>query len=107
MTGQTKHFIELSDIVALRLQCRNENCDTSLLVGLDKETGNLSKLLAADKMILNACPGCGKAWMGRGQGGLSFESEIKKMLRLMSEVKKMETTFGCSMTFEIKPEIKA
>jgi hypothetical protein len=106
MTSQTKHFIELSDIVALRLQCRNKNCDTSLLVGMDKETGNLSNLLAADNMILNACPGCGHPWMGSGRGGLLFESEIKKMLRLMSEVKKLEPTFGCSMTLEIKAEIK-
>ena len=106
MTSQTKHFIELSDIVGLRLQCRNEKCDTSLLLGLDKEAGNLSSLIALDNNVLTMCPGCGSAWMGDGLR-MTFDSEIKKFLRLMGEVKRLEPKFGCSMTFEIKPEVKA
>jgi hypothetical protein len=108
MTSQTKHFIELSDIVSLQLKCRNPNCNTSLLVGLDKAEGNLSSLLAIDNQVLAQCPGCGREWMGGGpQGGMTFESEIKKMLRQMSDVKRLDQHFGCSMTFEIKADSKA
>jgi hypothetical protein len=102
MTSQTKHFIELGDIVGLRLECRNKKCDASLLVRMDSETGNLPSLLAIDNGVMATCPACGHAWMG--QGVLTFESEIKKFLRLMHDVKKLDPKFGCSMTFEISPE---
>jgi hypothetical protein len=104
MTSQTKHFIELSDIVSLRLQCRNPKCDTSLLLGLDKTEGNVSSLIALDNTVLMTCPGCGQAWMGSGH--LVFDSEIKKFLRLMGDVKRLESNFGCAMTLEIKAEVK-
>jgi hypothetical protein len=102
MTSQTKHFIELRDIVGLRLECRNKKCDASLLVGLNNEDGNLSSLLAANNNVLGNCPACGRAWMGEGLA--TFESDVKKFLRLMHDVKKLDEKLGCSMTFEITPE---
>jgi len=59
MTSQTERSIRLADIAGLRLQCRNEDCDTSLLIGLDEESGDLSSLLASNKNVLTMCPGCG------------------------------------------------
>ena len=102
MTSQTKHFIELGDIVGLRLECRNKHCDASLLIGLDKEAGNLSSLLSKDNDVLARCPACKRAWMGEGLA--TFEAEIKQFLRLMHDVKKLDDKIGCSMTFEIDPE---
>jgi hypothetical protein len=39
-----------------------------------------------------------------GEGLATFESDVKKFLRLKHDVKKLDAKLGCSMTFEINPE---
>jgi DNA transposition AAA+ family ATPase len=99
MTTQTRYSIELADIVSIRLQCRNEDCSSSLLIDLHEETGNLSSLLATDHNVLTMCPGCGFPWMEQGQ--MTVDSEIRMFLHQMNELRKMQDKFGCSLTFEI------
>jgi hypothetical protein len=50
MTSQTKHYIEVSDIVALRFDCKH--CGAVLTLTLAKDMGN----------SINECPVCGKGW---------------------------------------------
>jgi hypothetical protein len=45
MTSETKKFIELSDIVGLRLQCHA--CKCSLLLDIEREDGLVNSLMAA------------------------------------------------------------
>jgi hypothetical protein len=99
MTSQTRHFIELADIVSVRLRCRNEGCGASLLIDPHEETGNLVSPLATNNNVLTICPGCGFPWMEQGQ--MTVDSEIKMFLHEMNELRKLEDKFGCSLTFEI------
>lgn len=100
MTSQTERSIELADIAGLRLQCRNEGCDSSLLIGLNEESGDLTSLLAAKKNVLTMCPGCGYPWMGEVR--MTLDSEIKKFVRQINNLRALVDKFGCSPTFKIK-----
>jgi hypothetical protein len=100
MTSHTEQSIKLADIAGLRLQCRNEDCDTSLLIGLDNENHDLSSLLATNNNVLTMCPGCGYPWMAEVQ--MTLDSEIKKLVRQINDLRALEDKFGCSLTFEIK-----
>jgi len=105
MTSQTKKFIELSDIIGLRLKCRNPECDTALLVGIERETSTLSDLLAASNQVMAKCPTCRNEWATLSKHA-PFDSEIKHLLRLINDVKKLEPKFGCSLMLELKEEPK-
>jgi hypothetical protein len=100
MAIQTRYLLEVADVVALRLQCRNENCETSLIIDLDEETGNLSSL--ANNNVLTVCPGCGFPWME--QGRMTVDTEIKNFLRQIKDARKLEDKFGFSLRFELKAE---
>jgi hypothetical protein len=52
MTSETKHFIELSDVIALRLKCRH--CNAELHVTLDE--------LPRTDGALSICPNCKRPW---------------------------------------------
>ena len=62
MTIQTKHFIELTDIVALRLVCKN--CGTTLSVLLSD--AKLTTGENSPNMFLGNCPSCHHSWADLG-----------------------------------------
>ncbi len=101
MTTQTKTFIELSDIIGLRLECKN--CGCSLLLEIEKDSGTINNLMADNNVLLNQCPTCAHAWAQtiRGTAG---DSEIKEFFRAMRILKKLESRYGCALSLEIKPE---
>ena len=90
MTIQTQQFIELSDVIALRCECKNPNCRTVLLVPIPSTLdGALSK-----------CPKCKQAWAKQDTGD-SYELDIDRFLgslRLLSQIK-----MGCSIRLEVTP----
>jgi hypothetical protein len=102
MTSQTKKFIELSDIVGLRLECKT--CGCALLIEISRTDGTLENLLAKTNSVLSQCPTCGSQWTSAPTGLLAFDSEVKELFRQMRDLKKIEAKFGCLLTLEIKGE---
>jgi hypothetical protein len=90
MTVQTKHFIELADIVALRCECKNPECQTALLLRLAGDANDSLRL----------CPKCKRPWALFGEA--SFEPEIKKFFAVLESLKAVAGKLGFSMTLEIK-----
>lgn len=110
MTAESKVFIELSDIIGLRLQCRN--CGCSLLIDVTREDGPINDLLSANSFLLSECPTCRTAWIAvnpaaRAAGTASFDAEFKKLFRTIRDLRKLLPNFGCSMTLEIKQQSEA
>jgi hypothetical protein len=110
MTAQTKVFIELTDIIGLRLQCKE--CGSSLLIGIANTDGTLNELLSPHNYLLAKCPTCESQWTNvdraaAAHGTASFDSHVKQLFRALAEVRKIESALGCALTLEIVPEKKA
>lgn len=99
MTSQTKKFIELSDIIALRLECKNQKCKATLTTSVrDFRKGTLS-----------ACPVCKEPWAT--VNGSSCELAVSEFMQAFHKLEGMlggEGHFpaGFSLTLEIKEEPK-
>lgn len=100
MTSQTRTFIEFSDLINLRLECKK--CHCSLFVGIDTEDGTLTTLVDKHNEVLTRCPTCGTQWMQFSNASGSYSSEIKEFLKKMAYLRKIEEAFGCKVSFEIK-----
>jgi hypothetical protein len=110
MTTDTKKFIEFSDIVGLRLHCKNDKCGTSLLVN----DANIASLAGEHSTTLNRCPLCGSGWTVPNRNDNSFpgsnttvDDGFKKFLRILLNMREYEKNLGCVVTFEIKGEKQA
>jgi ribosomal protein L44E len=102
MTSQTKKFIGVSDIVALRLECKK--CGTSILVDIEREDGPINDLLGVANYLLTACPTCQERWTKQADRNSAWDSEIKSLVSKMRDLRKAESGFGCLVSFEIKDE---
>src|SRR5438046_6983916 len=91
MTVQTKYLIEISDIVALRCECKNQECQTTLLITLASTATN---------EVFRACPKCKSPWAKFGDS--TFELEIRKFIDAMDSMGKIAKNLGFSLTLEIK-----
>jgi hypothetical protein len=107
MTTDTKKFIEFSDIIGLRLHCKNEKCGTSLLIN----DSNIASLAADHSMTLARCPLCGNGWTvpSRNEGGhpgsnMAADDGFKKFLKILGNMREFEKHIGCTVTFEIKSD---
>lgn len=99
MTTHTETYIELEDIVGVRLLCGA--CGCSLHLEIKKDGGTINNLLSdANRMLMN-CPTCGHIWTA-GHSGRPFDSDVKEFFRKMRDLKKIEESFGCKLAFEIK-----
>jgi transcription elongation factor Elf1 len=104
MTTQTKRFIELSDILALRFECKE--CHSELLVS---SLQDISKRDEQGK--LNNCPVCRKPWASIG--GSTCELAIAEFLTALNKLRGMlgihQGAFpaGFSLTVEIKDKEQA
>src|SRR5437660_1696632 len=74
MTSQTRTFIEMSDILSLRLECKS--CHCSLLIGVNQEDGTLSTLVDKHNKVLANCPTCDATWTQFNAATGAFDSEI-------------------------------
>ena len=109
MTTDTKKFIEFSDIIGLRIHCKNEKCGTSLLIN----DANMASLADQHNTALRECPVCGAGWAvpSRNEGqfpgaDMSFYEGLKKFLRILLNMRDFEKNLGCSITLEVKNEGK-
>jgi len=74
MTSQTKHYIELSDILGLRFECAACNASVSF---------PLSQKFDLEK--LSDCPGCSKTWVTFPMGP-SIRGEIETLIRAITQL---------------------
>jgi len=99
MTTQTKKFIELSDILALRFECKE--CHSELLISSLRD---ISKREQQGK--LNTCPVCRKEWAS--VNGSTCELAIAEFLTELNKLRGLLGTHqgafpaGFSLTVEIK-----
>jgi hypothetical protein len=100
MTTQTKVFIELSDIIGLRLQCKACGCALSL-----GEAGStVDSLLAMNNVVLLKCPACPQTWMEAPDRQKLADTELKELARKFRDFLKLEGRYGCTLSLEIKQE---
>lgn len=99
MTSQSKTYIETTDIIGLRLQCKS--CQCSLLIETQHEDGAINNLLSLNSNVLTKCPTCGAAWTESSVVN-RFDSEVKVFFRALRDLRKAEPRFGCSLSLEIK-----
>ena len=104
MTTQTKKFIEPSDILALRFECKS--CGSELLISSLRD---ISKREEYGK--LNDCPVCCKPWASIG--GSTCEPTIAEFLTALNKLRGMLGTHqgafpaGFSLMIEIKDKEQA
>jgi hypothetical protein len=92
MTSQTKKFIEISDIVGLRFDCKNPECGASLSLPLNQGVNRTD--------TVQRCPHCGKSWTMLSDADYAVQfKRLLDMLRTLSDA-----PIGCRFSFEIKPE---
>jgi hypothetical protein len=101
MTSQTKHFVELSDIVGIQIECKHSDCGVSLLVHGE----SVASLADRHSTTLTKCPSCGGDWAGnqdKTPAQMGLDSEIKDFLRMVERIRSLEDKLGCQLRFEIK-----
>ena len=100
MTVQQKRFIEFTDIVSLRFECKN--CHTALQIGFEKFRQG----------TLYSCPNCQSEWAYL-KNGMAVNNAEGAFVRFIDAAKAIETTcnnapVGFTVSLEIKetPEIQ-
>jgi len=97
MTSQTKKFIELTDMLSLRFECKH--CNSELLI---------SSLRDLELGTLNNCPVCGRPWASIN--GSTCEPTIAEFLTALNKLRvtvgRHENVFpaGFNLTIEIKDD---
>jgi Zn finger protein HypA/HybF involved in hydrogenase expression len=92
MTSQTKHYIEVSDILGIRCECKN--CHAVLTLPLAKDVGN----------TLLKCPRCGKPWTRLENS--THEIQVSEFAAKVETLAAQLPNFGFLLSLEIKPEAK-
>ena len=103
MTIQTKHFIELTDLIALRLTCKHCGATLSLLLSDAK----LAMGENSQSTFLSSCPSCHRNWADLGE--TTYEPQIKKATAALNRLTQLlhgesAVPLGFSLTLEITPE---
>lgn len=101
MTIQTKRFIELTDILALRFTCKHCGATLSLSITDDK------LMREQPTMFLGNCPGCQRPWTNFG--GSTNEQLITRVTAALNRLREAlagnpPMPFGFSLGVEITPE---
>jgi hypothetical protein len=94
MTSQTKKFIEMRDIIGLRLQCTHTECQATLLLPLSK---------AIDVNRLIVCPHCQRPWI-RTNGDTMEPLIATCMDKLKTLANELKNYKGLSLMLEIKSD---
>jgi hypothetical protein len=94
MTSQTKKFIELSDVISLRLKCKS--CASELLIPSSRDIDNRE-----EQGKLSECPVCRKDWAL--VNGSTCESTIAKFMSSLNKLRAEMKSFpaGFFLAFEI------
>jgi uncharacterized CHY-type Zn-finger protein len=88
MTTQTRHYIEVSDIVAIRCECNK--CHAVLTLPLSKDVGE----------ALLVCPRCGKGWAR--QENTTAQLLINEFAQKAEQLASTIPFMGLSLSLEVK-----
>jgi len=94
MTAQTKHYIEVSDIIALRCECSDNGCHAVLTLPLTRDVG---------KHLLR-CPVCNRRWTELENN--TCEILVSEFAAKVGTLAAQLPNFGFSLSLEIKTEPK-
>jgi Zn-finger nucleic acid-binding protein len=97
MTSQTKRYIELPDVLALRFVC--SRCGANLSVSMMKE-------IRLD--ALHSCPNCREPWTYM-QGGAALDGLLKQFVESFNViVKNLESNHfpGFKLTIELRDDVQ-
>lgn len=101
MTIQTKHFIEISDIVAVRFVCKH--CDAGLTLSLSDP--KLSTGAERPQTFLSRCPSCGQDWAQFREA--DYEPVIRRATVALNELKRiLEGDGKVPLGFDFSLEIR-
>jgi hypothetical protein len=90
MMTQTKTYIELSDLKALRFECKGCRAVLLLPFTADLSTG------------IKACPKCRKGWTALEN--FSYATEIEAFIRATNDLLPHLKAMGFSLTLEVTPQ---
>ena len=101
MTTSKHTFVELSDVISLRVECKECHCSLLILLKGNK----IDELSSETNKVMAICPTCSHTWTVF-QHGVGWDSEIKDLIRSIRTVRQAEDKFGCRISFEISEEEK-
>jgi hypothetical protein len=93
MTTQTLHYIEVSDILALRCECRK--CHAVLTLPLSKDVGD----------ALLKCPRCSKPWTRLENS--THEVQVSEFAAKVETLASQLPNFGFLLSLEIKGDAES
>ena len=97
MTSEIQKFIELSDILALKLECKH--CESSLAIPSSRDMARRE-----DIGKLSSCPVCQRPWATLA--GTTYEPLIAKFVSSLNEIRKAfkDAPIGFILTLEISSD---
>jgi len=97
MTSETQRFIELSDILALKLKCKG--CGSALTIPSTRQMA-----VREEMGKLSTCPICRKPWATLE--GATYEPLIIKFVSALNELRAglENAPIGFTLTFEVADE---
>jgi hypothetical protein len=101
MTSLTKKFIEFQDVIGIQIECKK--CGISLLVSGD----TLRSMADQHSDALYECPTCHTGWTVKRDGApvqMAYDTEVKKFIRMLDQMRAIEENLGCRLRFEIKDD---
>jgi hypothetical protein len=98
MGAQTKRFVEIADILSLRLECKE--CKSAISMSINGRQINEAPFVR--------CPVCGLPWLDRGE--TSYQGLFARLTDALGKIARAETAAtagpGMRIYFEIAPELK-
>jgi hypothetical protein len=103
MASQEKHYIELSDILALRCDCNLKIRDKNTCEETSEKCGASLSLPLTKGIVefIKACPKCRQSWVG--QLGVN-EGYINQFAIALENLKGQVSTLGFRLYLEIAPD---
>ncbi len=108
MTVQTKHFIELRDILAVRFDCVQCGATLSVKIGDAKLSTGAN---APHIHHFQSCPNCGRGWSVELREGGTVDQLIRKLTVSLNQLVQVlhgngpiATSLGFDLLLEIKDE---
>ncbi len=94
MVVQTKHFIELADLVGLKFACKHKNCKAVLTLPMSED--------ALAGALLN-CPSCTEPWLQQGQ--VYFGDTVKNVIASLKALEDLQKKVSVGFSLEVNPAI--
>ncbi|MGB9409104.1 MAG: hypothetical protein WCA89_16335 [Terracidiphilus sp.] len=101
MASQEKHYIELSDILSLRFDCKHKQCGASFSLPLTQE-----KTQGIEKRLSN-CPVCRREWAGKedGANGTMIREFVEKLWKLKGQAQLADFNFRLYLELAQPPHL--